>query len=143
MVFKAINWNPNEAIGEARMDQMTDNAEWLYLNTPRAIYTTPGGLRRAEGIKIASGRIIIPKRATNSATAEVRFGNFFSYNCDPNITVGVVSPQQPRIFASVRGIGKVLPDNRGFEVQVVVAAENKANNKIATTLYVNFSAMGY
>ncbi len=143
-IFRAVNWTPNEQIGESKMDLMADNSEWLFRNTPRAIYTLPGGIRRVEGVRIASGRVIIPKNdQKDSATAEVRFGNFFSARCEPNVTTGLISRIQPRIFCTVRGIGKVVPDARGFEVQVNVDALQKKNDKIAATLYVGFIAMGY
>lgn len=143
MSFKAINWTPNEMVGERKMDTLADNTEWLYRNTPRAIYTLPGGLRRVEGVKIASGRVIITKRNRDSATVEVRFGNYFSTRCEPNITTGVVSAAQPRIFCVVNGIGRLIPDHRGFQVGVNVAAGQKKNDKITRTMYVGWQAMGY
>lgn len=143
MIFSAINWTPNEQIGERKMDQMTDNAEWLYKFSPRAIYTLPGGLRRTEGVKIASGRVLITKRNSDSASAEVRFGNFFSSGCEPNITTGVVSVGQAKIFCVTNGIGTLLPDSRGFQVGVNIAADVKKRDKIMNSFYVTWSAMGY
>ena len=93
---------------------------------------------------MASGRIIIAQRAkSDSASATVRFNNFFSARCEPIITTGIVSGHQPRIFCVVNGIGKLQPDDRGFNVQVNVAAEKKKNDKIAKSFYVTWSAMGY
>lgn len=143
MTFKALNWTPNEQVGERKMDTLADNTEWLYDNTPRSIYTLPGGIRRVEGVKIASGRVVIAKRNSDSAAAEVRFGNFFSTRCEPNITTGVVSSGQSRIFCTFSGIGKLIPDHRGFRVVVNVAALAKKNDKIARTMYVSWQAMGY
>lgn len=143
MSFKAINWTPSEQIGERKMDTMTDNAEWLYNNTPRSIYTLPGGLRRVEGVKIASGRVIITKRNRDTASVEVRFGNYFSSRCEPNITTGIVSAGQTKIFCVTNGIGRLLPDARGFQVGVNIAADNKKNDKIARSFYVAWQAMGY
>lgn len=142
MSFRAINWSPNEQVGDVKMNVLADNVNWLYKNTPRAIYTLPGGLRRVEGVKMASGRVIVPKQASDTATVEVRFGNYFTVNSEPNITTGVISPAQPRIFCVVRGLGRVIPDHRGFQVKVNVAAGKKKNDKIAKTLYVAWSAMG-
>jgi hypothetical protein len=144
MSFKAINWTPNELMGETKTDQLADNAEWLYQNTPRAIYTLPGGLRRVEGVKIASGRVLIAKRTkADSATASVRFGNFFSTRCQPIITTGIVAEHQTKIFATISGIGMLQPDHRGFSVGVNIAAESKKNDKIARSFYVTWQAMGY
>jgi len=144
MTFRAINWTPNELLGESKTDQMADNAEWLFTHTPRAIYTLPGGLTRTEGVKIASGRVIIAKRMkSDSANANVKFGNFFTNNCEPNITTGIVSEHQTKIFATINGIGgSLLPDNRGFSVGVNIAA-GKKKDKIAHSFYVTWQAMGY
>lgn len=144
MSFKAINWVPNEVIGERKFDQMTDNAEWLYNNTPRAVYTLPGGLRRAEGVKIASGRVIIAKQVKrDSATTTVRFGNFFTVRCEPIITTGIVAEHQTRIFCVINGIGRLQPDHRGFNVGVNIAAERAKNDKISRSFYITWQAMGY
>lgn len=144
MLFKAINWTPNELLAETKTDQMADNAEYLYLNTPRAIYTLPGGLRRVEGIRIATGRVLIAKRLkSDSASATVRFGNFFTTRCDPIITTGIVSEHQTKIFATINGIGQLQPDNRGFQVGVNIAAESKKKDKIAHSFYIAWQAMGY
>lgn len=144
MKFKAVNWTPNELIGESKTDQMTDNAEWLFINTPRAIYTL-GGLRRTEGVKIAAGRVIIAKRMkSDSASATVKFGNFFTARCEPIITTGIVSEHQTKIFATIHGDGgRLQPDNSGFRVAVNIAAEAKRKDKIARSFYITWQAMGY
>jgi hypothetical protein len=143
MSFKAVNWTPNEMIGEAKTDQMAENADWLYRNTPRAIYTLPGGLVRTEGVKIAAGRVIIAKKNTDDSNATVRFGNFFAVNCEPIVTTGIVTDDQVRTFATISGIGQLQPDNRGFNVGVNIAAEAKENDKILRSFYVSWQAMGY
>lgn len=144
MSFKAVNWTPNELLAEAKTDQMSDNADYLFANTPRAVYTLPGGLRRAQGIKIASGRVLIAKTLkSDSASATVRFGNFFTANCDPIVTTGIVSEGQRKIFCVINGIGQLQPDNTGFQVGVNIAAESKKTDKIATSFYVAWQAMGY
>jgi hypothetical protein len=143
MSFKAVNWTPNEMIGERKTDQMAENVDWLYRNTPRAIYTLPGGLVRNEGVKIAAGRVIIGKKNKDTSSATVRFGNFFAARCEPIVTTGIVSDDQPRIFATISGIGQLQPDNRGFTVGVNIAAEKKANDQINRSFYVTWQAMGY
>lgn len=143
--FRAINWSPNELLGESKTEQMADNAEWLYQNTPRALYTLPGGIKRVEGTKIAAGRAIITKtkKKSDSQTTVVRFGNFFSSRCEPIITTGIVSERQTRIFCVVSGIGRLQPDYSGFNISVNIAAETKKNDRIASSFYVAWQAMGY
>lgn len=141
--YKAVNWSPTELLGQSKTEQLGDNAEWLFNNTPRAIYTLPGGLRRAEGIKLAAGRVLITKRKSDSATVTVRFADFFSSGCQPIVTTGIIAEGQTRIFCTVNGIGILQPDNRGFQASVNVAAETKKNDSIARSLYISWQAMGY
>lgn len=144
MSFKAVNWTPNELLAEAKTDQMSDNADYLFANTPRAIYTLPGGLRRAQGVKIASGRVLIAKdMKSDSGAVTVRFGNFFTANCDPIITTGIVATGQRKIFCVINGIGQLQPDNTGFQVGVNIASENKKKDNISHSFYVTWQAMGY
>lgn len=143
MSFKAVNWTPNEMLGERKTDQLADNADWLYRNTPRAIYTLPSGLRRVEGVKIAAGRVIIGKKDGDTANATVRFGNFFTVRCEPIITTGIVSEAQTRIFCTISGIGRLQPDSTGFNAGVNIAANQKENDKITQSFYITWQAMGY
>ena len=143
MTYKAVNFTPNEIIGGNKIRQISDNSDWLRDNTPRAMYSLPGGLMRAQGIKIASGRAIISKRNRDSAVVEVRFGNFFTTRCEPNITTGIISQGQTRIFCNISGIGRLVPDHRGFQVGVNVDATKKKKDKISKSIYVAWSAMGY
>ncbi len=141
-MFKAVNWAPNELVGEVKMDTLAGNATWLYNNTPRAIYTLPSGLRRVEGVKIAAGRVLITPKKTDSATAQVRFDGFFSPESEPIITTGVVSTFQYKIHCIINGIGKLQPDHRGFYVGVNVAADVKKYDKISSSFYVTWQALG-
>lgn len=148
MSFKAVNWTPNEEVAGPKMNQLGDNAEWLYQNTPRALYTLSGGIKRAQGIKIAAGRVMIPQNnKSDSASRTVRFGNFFSTRCQPIITTGIVSGKT-RTFCVISGIGdnSLQPDHRGFQVGVNIVTEGKNANKkdhISSSFYISWQAMGY
>ena len=141
--YRAINWTPNELVAEDKMDQLANNVQWLHDNTPRALYTLPSGLRRVEGVRIAGGRVMIHKRKSDTASVAVRFGNFFSNNCEPIITTGIVTQGQRKIFCVINGIGQLQPDHRGFEAHVEIAADAKKNDKIARSFFVTWQALGY
>lgn len=141
-VFKAIVWSPNELIGEAKMDTLVENSEFLFYNTPRALYTLPG-ITRVEGVKIASGRGIITARPEDTAGLTISFGNFFSSGCEPIITTGISANNEVAIFCVVNGISTELPDNTGFQVEVNVATSNAANDRFVQNVYINWMAMGY
>lgn len=146
LAFKATNWSQNELITQPKANVINDNMEWIFRNTPRAIYTLPGGgrdLRRVEGVKIASGRVIIASPTTASASGEVRFGNFFATGCEPNVTTAVIS-SFPGIACSVSGIGQTLPDQRGITVKVEINSWLRTTKpSFGETIYVSFNAMGY
>lgn len=139
--FRAVNFQPTQLLTEELLDQLATNQTWLFENTPRAIYTY-GSLVRREGVRIVSGRALIGATAKTNSSVTVRFGNFFSANCNPNITTGIVSAKQRRFFVTVDGIGQLMPDNRGFQVHVSLDAQKKAD-KISNNIYVSWIAMGY
>lgn len=141
--YKAVNWSPTELLGQTKTNQLGINADWLFQNTPRSIYTLPGGLVRTEGVKVATGRALVTKRNSDTAAVTVRFADFFTTDCEPIITTGIVSEGQTRIFCTINGIGKLQPDNTGFQAWVNIAAEHKKNDRIARSFYVTWQAMGY
>lgn len=141
--FKIIQWSPSDIISDDRMDNINSNLNWLNRNTPRALYTLPGGARKSEAIKIAAGRVVIPASKSDQGSASVRFGNFFSSGCQPIITTGIVSDFQRRIFVVINGFGELQPDHTGFRVLVNIAAELNKNDKIASRFFITWQALGY
>lgn len=141
-VFKAIVWSPNELIGESKMDTLVSNSEFLFYNTPRALFTDTG-IARVEGVKIASGRGIITARTSDTAGLTISFGNFFSNGCQPIITTGINSEGETAIFCVVSGISTAIPDNTGFKVEANVATTIAANDQFLRSVYINWMAVGY
>lgn len=139
-VFKALNWSPNELIGEPKMDTLVSNAEFLFYNTPRVLLSD---IKRVEGVKIASGRGIIAPRDSDTAGLTISFGNFFSSGCQPIITTGISANNEVAIFCVVNGISTEQPDNTGFQVEVNVATTNAALDKFVQSVYINWMAVGY
>jgi hypothetical protein len=140
--FIAVSWSPNEVIGDDKMNTIANNTQWLYEYTPRVLYTD-GPLSRAEGIKIASGKVRFNKRKSDTASERVDFGNFFSTRCQPNIATGNYSNNQRKIFTAISGIGQELPDHRGFNIGVEIAATSDKNDQIVDRFWVSWIAMGY
>lgn len=143
MSFRAINWSPNERLSEGKLDTISRNTNWLHKNTPRAVYTLPGGITRAEGIRIVSGKALIPKKPKSDSTnVQVRFNNFFSTSCEPLIATGVVAEHQTRIFCVIRGIGRLNPNYTGFNIDINIAAV-KVHDTISRSFYVSYHAVGF
>lgn len=141
--FRAVNFQPNQLLSADLLNQLATNQTWLYENTPRSVYTY-AGITRREGTRIVSGRALIGATTKNNASTTVRFGNFFSTNCNPNITHGIVSAQQRRFFVTIDGIGQLMPDNTGFQIHVYLDAQTpKKQDKISRNIYIPWIAMGY
>lgn len=140
--FKALNWSPNEVLDEPKLDTLSGNLDYLFANTPRALYTVPG-IARTEGVKLVSGKAVMGPAPSNSSVVTVTFGNYFSNGCQPNITTGVISNRHKMIFDSYWGIGKTIPDHTGFQIQIVFGSPNNKVYQITGTPYVAWMAMGY
>jgi len=141
--FKPITWAPNEVVSESKMDQFANNIQWLKENKMDGLYTLPGGTKRYAGVKVCGGRALIPpapKSDTQKVT--VRFANFFTSRCQPIVTTGVMS-NHIRTFCVINGINGLIPDNTGFEIQVVNFTEAKKKANITKSFYVNWIAVGY
>lgn len=140
--FQAVSFQPNQLLDENILNQLASNQTWLFENKPSAVYTYRA-IRRQEGVKIISGRALIGATKSNNAHTTVRFGNFFSSGCNPNITNGIVSGNQRKFYVTIDGIGVTYPDNRGFQIHVYLGGNAKKQEKITNSIYISWQAMGY
>jgi hypothetical protein len=141
--YRPINWAPNEIITEDKMDQMANNVQWIKENKPDALYTLPGGTKRYTGVKIAGGRVMIPPHPkTDTATATIRFGDFFTNRCQPIITTGILS-NHIMTFCITNGINGLIPDNTGFEIHAKYFSDGKKKSTIGKSFYIQWQALGY
>lgn len=141
--FRAVNFQPNQLLTEDLLDQLASNQNYLFEMRASATWTG-GSLRRAEGVRLISGRSLIAATKRNYQGVTVGFGNYFSAGCTPNITATPVSTSQRRYFITINGIGTLYPDNRGFQIYAFLDAQTpKKQNKIAKSFYVSWIAMGY
>ena len=138
-----VPWNQFEVVSNEKMAQLANNVDWLYTNTPQALWTI--GVSRTEGIRICSGKVTIAQnKKSDRATVNVRFpGGVFSPGCEPVVTTSLVVAGQKKIFQTVGGIGKTFPDETGFSVSVEVSSATKKTDKLLDTLYVYWTAVGY
>jgi hypothetical protein len=127
---------------EDKMNQDAYNVQWLYENTPRVLFTSPQ-VNRPVGIKLVSGRLRFEKKNADTAEANVMFGGYFSTNCQPNITTGIISDGQRKIHVVLSGLSQLHPNENGFRVKIEIAAEVKKNDKIARPFWIHWQAMGY
>jgi len=138
--FRAVSWQPNEIVSDAKMDQVANNAQWLFENKTSATYNAHG-VRRVVGLKIAFGMMLFTASKLGTQERTAYFGNYFSSACHPIVVLTPVTFQL-RTFAVVNGIGVLHPDHRGFQCQVACYTYmNKL--QIERNFYVNWYAGGF
>lgn len=141
--FKVVSWSPDEPILDGKLDAMVSNDNWLKTHMVRGSYAAHSR-RRDEGIRLASGLVLITSRKQASASKTVSFGGFFSDGCRPLVSTGIVSKHQRRIFCVIDGLGNELHPNRnGFQAHVTIDAQAKKDQKIKRNFYISWLAVGY
>lgn len=141
--WNPVSWQPNEVITDEKMQQLSDNVQYLKDNTPRAVYATDDGMKRANGVVIIGGITLITPRQADNAMVRVNFGSTFASGCNPIITTGMINNFQTQVFTRLTGIGRARPDHTGFEAHVKVLAEKDKNDKISNNIYIHYTALGY
>lgn len=142
--FVATQWQPLDLLEETKMDDMANGIQFVHDNTPRARFNVGSSYSRAQGIKIASGRVTIPrnmKKDQDSVT--VNFGNFFTAGCSPLVTTGIMSPVQNNIYCTFRGLTRLEPDHNGMRIEIEIGDKDKEKSKIRRSFAVHWQAMGW
>lgn len=140
--FKVVSWT-EEVVSVDKLEAMVSNDNWIKTKMTQSFYSA-FSKKRDEGIRIASGLVLITARKSASASKTVQFGEFFSPGCRPIVTTGTVSKAQRKIWVTIDGPGNELhPTSDGFQVHVVVNASSKKNKKISPNFYVAWHALGY
>lgn len=140
--FVAVSWSPNQLIDEDSLDQMNNNIVYLRDQGVDGLYQHGGGGGTTTGIKILCGRLAVPARRSDNAHLSVHFRNFFTANSAPVITTSINSPTQNPVFLVIAGLGKAIPDHRGFRAHIQVEYPSKQADRIRH-MWVHWIAMGY
>lgn len=114
--YKPVSFT-SESITQQKLQQMANNEEWLFENTPRLRYST-SGLTRDAGIKLISGKTPHAQVNAEHLDVPVYFGSFFTGGCKPIVTATVEhNGGGGRRLATIRGHGGEI-DHRGFIAHV-------------------------
>lgn len=140
--FKTTYWGDNEPMYTDKLNQMTNNDQWLYENMPAAYFNSQG-IRKSSGVKILSGFAFIKATASVGSATTVYFGSYFSSGCKPVVVTSINAYPQGRFHLWTRGIGTLFPDSRGFEARINVNEIDPKNNKIKYDIYVPYIAVGW
>lgn len=140
--YKAVTWG-DEPVYKDKLNQMTNNEQWLFENAPTVQFNTYG-IKRTNGMKIMAGIAVIPASKASSGLATFNFGTFFSSGCKPVIVTGTQpTGSQMRFHVLVKGIDGYYPDHRGA---VFIAGADSLNTKLnvmSSKVYVHFIAIGW
>lgn len=140
--YRPTSWSDTEPAHTAKLNQMSQNDQWLFENTPRMRYSAHG-IQREQGLKIAAGIKMIVADQNNQHIVTVDFGSFFSSACYPVVVVGgTINRQTVRCHTGARALSGLQIDNRGFEI--IAAADNAPYSDYMTSnYYVPWIAMGF
>ena len=149
--FVGVQWQPLDLIDESKMDDMSNAIQFVHDNTPRARMQIPGAGGRTQGLKIAGGRVTIPRNGKKDQHVEpVDFAGFFTAGCQPIVTLGCQSKNQQDIFHTFYGLDRTQVDHRGMNISIEVGGEEgggkkgkKKQGKIRNTFQVHWIALGY
>lgn len=142
--FSAVSWSPSEIITDEKMQQFSDNVQWVYDNTPRALYTLPNGLIKPTGVRFIGGMTGFGRDPSNDrAQIYVGFGSAFSVGCVPIITIGINNTFQTKVAHRFSGGAQLLPDHTGFGLYVQVMATQASQDFIEQAFFVHWIAMGW
>lgn len=140
--YKGVTWN-DEAVSTSKLNQMAQNDQYLFENSPVVIYQAHN-ITRTRGVKMAAGRTLCSKSGTNKEFHTVNFGSFFTTGCSPVIVHSMLHYGEVRVHWGHKGIGaKALPDHTGFELLGSVDQYSLNVNFLTRNYYIDWMAFGY
>jgi len=141
--YKPVNFS-SESLSQTKLQQLANNQQWLFENTPRVRYSA-SGLTRDSGTKILSGKINYGTSPGDAVEMLVYFGNFFTAGCNPNVVITVqTNGGWLRKFGTIRSLqGLAAPiDHTGFIVHVTTH-ERAVPANFEAGGWVHWQAVGY
>jgi hypothetical protein len=135
----------SESLSQAKLQQLANNQQWLFENTPRTRYVG-NGLTRDSSIKMMSGKISHGTAQVDYLDVPVYFGSFFTAGCRPIVVATVEGYTYGlRHYTQTRGLSNGEIDHTGFIAHVVSheLVNNTSTNWIKGTGWVHWTAVGY
>lgn len=142
--YKPVMFVDSEPLDRDKLNQMANNMQWLYENTPRIAYRA-FGVNKSSGAKILAGAGSALYTLSSVTYATVYFGSFFSQGCQPIVTANVVQNRlgRTKYETAVRGIGRSQPDHRGFQFGISSDEPTAAKNHHPLSVPINWIAIGW
>ena len=142
--YKALSFEKNEALTQDMINQVYNNYQWIWENSPKARVKGTAGRQRANVVVVGGKTHITQSRKYDIGSARVLFGDFFHPTCHPHITTGIINGQQAKVFCTLSGLyGRDYPDHNGFEIVVNVAAILRSRDEVGRHMWVAWMATGF
>lgn len=109
--YRPISWT-DQSLTKEKLQQMANNGQWLFENSPRMRYNYQGSVIKDSGLKVIAGKTAYASTGRDWVDVPVYFGSFFSAACKPIVTATVESAN--RIDVKINGHDGVEIDYRGF-----------------------------
>lgn len=140
--YRPVSVN-DKALTKEKLQQMANNDQWLFENTPRVRYTLlDGSLTRDTGGKILAGKALFGASPNDWSERTIYFGNFFSAACKPIVQVTIeTTGTHLRKYASIRGISGAEVDHRGFICHL--SAQERNAKVVETWGLIHYTAVGF
>lgn len=120
---------------------MGSNMEWLRSNMVVGNYNYLGA-NTSLGLKLAGGVATLPPDSNGAVGTDVNFGAYFRTNTKVVVAATVISDSVFRVHLTIRGLGTLHPDYRGFRAAVRTAPVGNQSNELDKTIYVSWIALG-
>ncbi len=133
----------DKSLTKEKLQQMANNDQWLFENTPRIRYNfLEGNIVRDSGAKILAGKLIFGAGTKDWSERTVSCGNFFSASCKPIVVSTVeATGTHLRKLVTTKGINGAEIDHRGFIAHVSV---QERNAKVMDTWgLIHYMAIGF
>lgn len=140
--YNGVTWSDDEPIYTSKLNQMSQNEQYLFENAP-TVYYKAHGVTRQTGIKIAAGVTPCTRSGGYRENTTINFGTFFTTGCNPVVTHSMLHTGEVRVHWGHKGIGTTLPDHRGFEIYGNLDSLNLRTNYLTRNYYISWIAIGY
>ena len=143
--YKAISFSPGEILTRTKLNQMTNNEQWLFENRIQGNYSAHG-LKRTSGLKLASGVTTFATTTAGGRAVDVMFGSFFSVGCNPVVVANPCGHGTGRMYCVTTGPGSGtnFPNHVGFRIWMGIdTGVTISLQRIYATVYANWIALGW
>lgn len=140
--FEIVDWSDGDITTE-KLDQLNENDQFLYDNTPDIHYEFDS-IVKVEDIKIWAGYVVLPASGNSSTRKEVYFPNgFFSNGATPIINAQLIARSYARLFLDLRGLGgKTHPNHQGFVAEAHFP-DSETGSRFNESVVLHCQAIGY